>query len=524
MSDRMPHAISPHDVQDELDDRLIQQAILADVPDGSTRGLDFSRELEPGEKADDAVNYEDISDDDLADDEDEKAPKLPTQPVVSDPPLEGLESFINDEETPDLTKSDGVIGDEFDDHDLFGDLLSSPPREGGEAKNSQPFIDSVGMGGLTEPNGEGHNHNNDESLLDLPDLEAQGSPGLSSQPIFRPVNFSAKDIPLSRDQQMQEKLFAMSGSSFGGTDILPPPPENQEELLKSLWPKFRRDAIPNFMDLLPPKMSHYVGKKPLKRPRPVQPTKVNLDIAHDQERSFKLSVTSRRIQDDIDRAGLISITHATSMKTRIDEDNEMESDYEHEPIGGISWQDLQVACEDWDVYSHGSNEHEDNVFDGGNQGALYQLDHPPTKASALHSADWSVLICLQKRKVSHTQDILNAPRFVFPSLHDLERATAKLAKTVTLDLNDAQLLIDSDRVEPTVKNSFRKPDLDRGAFTKVLSQRYNISNDEAYDLLKENHQSRIRSTLGNLTVEHSMPAIRLQFPYVCVLWFYLISY
>ena len=52
------------------------------------------------------------------------------------------------------------------------------------------------------------------------------------------------------------------------------------------------------------------------------------------------------------------------------------------------------------------------------------------------------------------------------------------------------------------------------AFSKGLSQRYNISNDEAYDLLKENHQSKVRSTLGNLTVSHSLPAMRLQWPYV----------
>lgn len=109
---------------------------------------------------------------------------------------------------------------------------------------------------------------------------------------------------------------------------------------------------------------------------------------------------------------------------------------------------------------------------------------------------------------------------MFPSLNDPERATSRIAKIVTLDLNDSQLLIDNDCLEPAAKINFRKPDLDRsgpGAFAKGLSQRYNISNDEAYDLLKGNHQSKIRSTLGNLTVEHSMPAIRLQFPYVSLL-------
>lgn len=64
-------------------------------------------------------------------------------------------------------------------------------------------------------------------------------------------------------------------------------------------------------------------------------------------------------------------------------------------------------------------------------------------------------------------------------------------------------------------------DLKRGAGSaspaKVL-RRYNISNDEAYHLLKENHQSKVRINLGNLVVEHSMPALRLQYPYVsCIL-------
>ena len=54
----------------------------------------------------------------------------------------------------------------------------------------------------------------------------------------------------------------------------------------------------------------------------------------------------------------------------------------------------------------------------------------------------------------------------------------------------------------------------RKALSTNLSRRYNISNDDAYDLLKENHQSKVRSTLGNMAVEHGMPAIKLQWPFV----------
>lgn len=113
--------------------------------------------------------------------------------------------------------------------------------------------------------------------------------------------------------------------------------------------------------------------------------------------------------------------------------------------------------------------------------------------------------------------MIGIPQFVFPSLHDPEDATSKIARTITLDLNDPQLLIDYFQPNAPSHRVFGCSDLKKaghGAFTKSLSQRYNISNDEAYDLLKENHQHKIRSMLGNAPVEHSLPAVRLQWPFV----------
>ena len=125
----------------------------------------------------------------------------------------------------------------------------------------------------------------------------------------------------------------------------------------------------------------------------------------------------------------------------------------------------------------------------------------------------------KRRMLARTgMDALATPRFAFPSLHDPEQTTSKIAKAVTLDLNDPQLLIDDVKPEAGVRihqsSRIDPRKAGRGAFSKGLNQRYNVSNDEAYDLLKENHQSKVRSTLGSLTVEHSMPAIRLQWPYV----------
>ena len=112
---------------------------------------------------------------------------------------------------------------------------------------------------------------------------------------------------------------------------------------------------------------------------------------------------------------------------------------------------------------------------------------------------------------------MHASQPLFPSFQDPEQVTLKIAKTITLDLNDPRLLLDHVHPNAVSRNVVGRSDLrkaGRGAFTKGLSQRYNISNDEAYDLLKENHQSKVRSMLGNVAVEHSLPAVRLQWPFV----------
>lgn len=82
---------------------------------------------------------------------------------------------------------------------------------------------------------------------------------------------------------------------------------------------------------------------------------------------------------------------------------------------------------------------------------------------------------------------------------------------MTIDLNDPRILVEPITTESGLRETAKNSNLKTAI---PLIQRYNISNDEAYDLLKENHQSKIRSNLGNPQIEHSLPAVRLQWPYV----------
>ena len=334
----MPTETSQKD-QDALDDDLIKQAL---DPQGSLQ-IDFSRELEPGEKADDAVDYEDISDDDLAEDLDERAsPTSGEQRQRASSP--SFESLGQDDGMKGLVDDNALESDNLD--DLFGDAPSSPVDEHAQKRDDAiPMaFDFEGEEMFGEPIG---------SVQGAPSSPAQKGSDVPSEPIrSQDFDFAVQDEPISEEQLLQQRLFAQSRGTFGFSDFPPAPPESQEQLLASLWPKFERDTVPRFMDLLPPKRARYIGKTPSKVPKPVQPTKISLDLAPDHEKSFKFSAgTNKRAYDGAEQHGVVVIRRHESTQRDSDDDMDLDSDYENEPVGGIYWQDFQVVCGDWDIES-----------------------------------------------------------------------------------------------------------------------------------------------------------------------------
>lgn len=332
----MPHATSIPDDQEELDDALILRALDPENP------LDLSRDLEPGEKADDAVDFGDLSDDDLAEDEDEED----DGGVVH--PSEDYGSRVADHQMQDTGSdeqeySDNASGNALD--DLFGERSSSPV-EGFETGNT---IQS------TAPDGDITSFESNATSVSANDHQPASFASLSQinegrhdaqQDIYKLSRAGQEEGGLSKEQQLQLKLLAMSGSGLGVTGA----PRDQEDQLARLWPSFQRNATPKFMDLLPPPKARYIGKTPLRRPKPVQPTRLNLDIAMDQEKSFRLPTGSnKRFQEENERPGVITIERETTDGEHEEESEGPESDFENEPVGGVSWQDLQIVCEDWDI-------------------------------------------------------------------------------------------------------------------------------------------------------------------------------
>ena len=338
----MPHALTAQDPADDGEDddyrRLLQHA---------QDPRNFEEPSDLGEKADNAVDYGDLSDEDLADDEDENniASLSVVRGVTNCGSFDDSGTQTQDENEPDLTGGSGPEGDMYD-HLFNDDEGPSSPVDLTDADGGiQPII---------QHDGANVSFNFDEDVpftIPAEDLlnDSFQATHAAEQPKFLPVNFSSNDKALSAELQQRE-LFAMSGSGLGSSQFLPAPPENQEELLATLWPQFERNGVPNWTSMLPSRKARYIGKTPLKAPKPVQPTKVSLEIAADQAKDFTSNFgPSKRSFDDLEQPGLVVIRSASPEKTDADEEIDMDSDYENEVVGGATWQDLQIICADWDI-------------------------------------------------------------------------------------------------------------------------------------------------------------------------------
>ncbi|KAI5310346.1 hypothetical protein KEM55_008113 [Ascosphaera atra] len=376
------HADAPND-KDEEDFLRVMRSLNQPTEDDLGLGNIFARDLEVGEKAQDAVDYEDLSDEDLPEEEDattttaqpaaapvaaaapeaggegvgmenvdmdmnmaitdldlamgmgmdldlpnlgfeiEGAPETAAaphqlEPIQEQPREEDVDSLFGGDDE-EVGAQEAAAEDALD--DLFGEAEPELPTdqtaeqpadaEKQEVKREEeeqyPFAEGrqvplrpAPTGGATpldetrrresaerrgkeaqaEAQRDEEEDEDEEAVRKSREPTQEAPEEQQEEPDMDPATF--------KEWQLQQALFAMS--SYGMEP--PAPPENHEELLASLWPRFRKDELPRFLELLPPKRSYFIGKQPAKTPKKIVPTRLHLELAMDQERSFRSSVGS----------------------------------------------------------------------------------------------------------------------------------------------------------------------------------------------------------------------------------------
>ncbi|KAJ0419449.1 hypothetical protein BJY00DRAFT_164242 [Aspergillus carlsbadensis] len=482
----MPHATaSPTADAEDADFDNVMRQMNGPMTDGGMSFDFLARELEPGEKADDAVDYEDFDDDDLP--EEEISHRKAEAPAGDD-----LDNFEASDDAL-FGGGDDLFGapeqheeaprDEFD--DLFGEEPPSPKLDHADTTRDLFFEEERG------------------TVVERQDVMDEDQESLQDDGTLTPIAEDMDPVAL-RAWKLQQALFAMSNI---GPDNPPAPPENVEELLQSLFPTFDRNTLPRFLELIPHKKAHFLGKQPLKPPKPVLPSKVNIELAHDQEKAFKSTGQAYKRSLEPEHYGIVPVAEASQEEEEEEPvQNEFDLDYESdEPLpNGITSEDLRVVCANWEI-----QDAQDNI-------SFMDVDEPAAESG---EDDWLLETTrpAKKRKLGRDpMEIISLSHIDLPLLDDPAQASSRVAQKVTLDLNDPHLLLDEQGPEaapkPRASGARGREEIDANV-TRRLTSRYNISNDQAYDMLKQNHQNKVRSTLGNVTLEHSMPALRLQWPY-----------
>jgi hypothetical protein len=482
-----PNGAKPAD--DDVD-KILQQA-QASAAEGGGNFLDDlnNRELDRGEKADDAIDYEDIGDDDLPDEELASA--------------SGEDDGFNLEDFSGTTmQQSGETADADDDameRELFGDSDPEPEDADHEDRplNSIEGANGAGQGG------------------------SRGAGGTQGQPAFRNVTYGATqeaeedDDPEYREQMA---LFAQAAKPKGPEDEEEQHVKTSPEEFEKVWPNFEPDKPPRFFSLIPRKRAYYIPKVPQKANKLMLFTKANLDLATDQEKSFRLpptTVTTKTTrQSEEAEGGFIYIMNDAEELRQTDEQVELDNVDtfdESEKIGNVSWNDLMIACEEWEL--------PDATSDGAATDNTREPITPPDSNPDQMDQSWTSPVPAKKRRLGTREEPVHFSVYDhmdLPTWDDPELETARLSKKILLDMNDPHLLLDVQ--QPSAEPQKPRAGLglkrdNRGSLANPMFKRYNISNDEAYDALKESSTQKVRSTIGHMNVEHALPALKLQYPF-----------
>lgn len=452
--------------QGVADDREIAR-LLQQSQEGTSGSLTLDdTPFDQSGKADDAQDFEDISDDDLPDEE---------QPSAG-----------TSLEVPALTDDGGTSNDA---DDLFGEGPSSPvdhPLESSSPRDShRPVPEQAAAAAKGEV---------DASSPD----SGHGSAG---------INFDLDPH--------------MNGAANQDPDI-PAPAETVEDLLSAAWPAFKKGHILTWSELLPPKKATWKEKKPLKKPKHLVTSKQSLDLAPDQEKLFRIPDTTSLASKHRSHDTLVATLIHCDKSSNTDEDSivelNLDQESDSETVNGFTLRDIELACEDWNDRINAI----ETEF-RASQDAEKELLLRKRQVDDEQDDEWDAEFLMDlddeiepaaKRRRTIKPGLPEIPQYRAPSFDNFEEATRRGAKRVHIDISDPYLLLESDLQQA----SKQRPDSNSkrvasAATNRDLSHRFNLSNDEAYELLKENHQSKVRATLGNISVEHSLPAIKLTWPY-----------
>ncbi|KAL8350409.1 hypothetical protein RB598_005628 [Gaeumannomyces tritici] len=470
--------------QDRLDEEEMQRFFQGQVEGLSGGGgiqlPDDDHQFDQSGKADDAQDFEDLSDDELPEEEGASAARPPASTDI-----------------PGLTDDGGTSNDA---DDLWGE---------GDDRESSPLQMGAPPSPIAEP-------------ADAADVQDSGP-----APDDADVQVGA-DVEASRPQPSDFDInFPQADFSLNQDPDIPAVAQTEPELVRSVWPSFDTGTYFDWNRLLPPKKATWVGKKAQRAPKPLAPTKLSLDLDVDQEKAFRIpgpaAGTTRQKIQDAEAKSLVSLLVPEPVEEADIAIFSKELEDDTELVGGYTLADIETICYDFESMIDAGRPLSPPLTPQPNSDDVDRKGGEPNGNGVDIKDDdfWDKMFLdeppAKRRKIVVEKGLPRVPRFEAPNFDQFEEATVRAAKRVHLDFADPFLLMEEEQAPKRQKlNRAGGKRMANGRFGRDVKSRFNFSNDEHYEQLKLNHKHKVRATIGNLSVEHSLPATKLLWPYYMV--------
>lgn len=434
--------------------------------------------------ADDAVDYEDI--DELADDDEDDVRAF----ADSEAEHLNIEDFVTESAGVGDQGVNGVDNeqaqqeaqDEFD--ALFGGEENQDDIMLADQDDSQMPLDPAGdMDILDDMNNQFGFEDDGLNGLDL-EFDDSKQPSLP------------QDVPIPKKRKSPEYLQAKKAKLQRIVKDMES--RSTARLLAKHYPEYNASQPHTLHNMSQPKPRYFSFLRPAiafrSNLKPLLPLKLSLEIEPDQRKAFK---SKRFLQ-----------TSAITL---------------HEGIRDITQKDLDFIEE---LRNNGETlfKIESLPFFKSNEVNVNQFaDY--SKDLILAAADWN------------DEDIIDAGKDDPSEITTKERTSRKRDEKffISDQFINQDLLYDDDNIfngqiapdklelnmnDPNLLFVPEKRRLDGGRLKavipsdhKLLQTKFNVSNDKQYEILRNNYNTKVRSQISNLNIEHSIPALRLQTPY-----------
>ncbi|GMM29699.1 histone acetyltransferase [Martiniozyma asiatica (nom. inval.)] len=345
------------------------------------------------------------------------------------------------------------------------------------------------------------NNNGDNDLL--AELQQEGMDGVQDDDGTLQNLFG---LPAGGDTGLPDLDFASSGMQVGESDIdlsdgesaeidqkklqerLEREKKNKDKLMKIFYPSFKKGQRMQLQRLFPVLPLEYSYQIPASIQKPLIPKTLLFEVEQDTRKEFRMGGNKHHRRKETTR----SLPSPSKQIIEIRDDDIIKE----EPVKEILKTKDSLENYDKQIILSTADWNDDIILGDVSE---TEIEKPPFKKIKLETFDYD--------------DWVDNDEVIFEGSIDVDFLNLKL------DMNDTRLVM-MDMEKPSMENKLDKTIKLHVRNTakiplngKALETRFQISNDDEYEFLKDNYHTKVRATIGNMNIDHAPPAARLQFPF-----------